>query len=473
MKEEEIVNRHHMFKRPISLKEQGFPGEASMIQSNISRVPSARNHFLFSSLGMNPEAIFVAALQRNSRFAAKTSILFKRSSRNLSKELPRILCVKKAADFWVFSKAGRDLAELHINYEKVEPYPVTVVGPSRAQQAAPLRESHTRESSVLAEPRLCPDTKGAHGGALLRGSIHTGPTDLPRGENERKRKECAIMSEPEESKLAVFEGKQIRKTLYDGTWWFVVEDVVLALIESRDPKQYIQRMKQRDPELGKGWVQIVRTLSIPTEGGAQKLNCANAEGIFRLIQSIPSPKAEPFKRWLARVGKERLDEIENPELSMARMQELYEKKGYPKEWIDKRLRGIAVRQDLTDEWKNRGAKTTLEYAILTNEIMQGAFGLKVEEYKQVKALERENLRDHMTDIELILTMLAEATTTKLHRDRDSRGMVPLKNDAKDGGAVAGRTRKDIETQTDKPVISAENFKQLSAGKQKKLKAKKD
>lgn len=274
------------------------------------------------------------------------------------------------------------------------------------------------------------------------------------------------MSKQDALKLAVFEGKKIRKALHEGEWWFVVEDVVLALIESRDPKQYVQRMKQRDPELSKGWVQIVRTLSIPTDGGSQKLNCANTEGIFRLIQSIPSPKAEPFKRWLARVGKERIDEIENPELAMARMQELYEKKGYPKSWIDKRLRGIAVRQDLTDEWKQRGARNTVEYAILTNEIMQGAFGLKVEEYKQVKALERENLRDHMTDIELILTMLAEATTTKLHRDRDSNGMVPLKKDARDGGAVAGRTRKDIEAQTNQPVISSDNFKQLSTRKTK-------
>jgi hypothetical protein len=155
---------------------------------------------------------------------------------------------------------------------------------------------------------------------------------------------------------------------------------------------------------------------------------------------------------------------------MTRMQELYEKKGYPKEWIDKRLRGIAVRQDLTDEWKNRGARTNSEYAILTNEIMNGAFGLKVEDYKLVKKLKRENLRDHMTDLELILTMLAEATTTKLHRDRDSRGMMPLKKDAKDGGAVAGRTRKDIETQTGKPVISTENFKQMAPGKRRRLKA---
>jgi len=150
------------------------------------------------------------------------------------------------------------------------------------------------------------------------------------------------------------------------------------------------------------------------------------------------------------------------------MQELYEKKGYPKSWIDKRLRGIAVRQDLTDEWKDRGASTKLEFAILTNEIIQSAFNLKVDEYKQVKALKRENLRDHMTDIELILTMLGEATTTKLHRDRDSQGMVPLKKDAQDGGGVAGRTRKDIEQQTGNPVISAGNFKQLTARRTKKL-----
>jgi hypothetical protein len=182
---------------------------------------------------------------------------------------------------------------------------------------------------------------------------------------------------------------------------------------------------------------------------------------------------EPLKRWLARVGKERIDEIENPELAMGRMQELYEKKGYPKEWLDKRLRGIAVRQDLTDEWKDRGASTSVEFAILTNEIMQGTFGLKVDEYKQVKALERENLRDHMTDIELILTMLAEATTTTLHRDRETKGIEPLRRDAKDGGAVAGRTRKDIERQTGKPVVSSGNFKQLSANRQKKLKVEED
>jgi DNA-damage-inducible protein D len=287
-----------------------------------------------------------------------------------------------------------------------------------------------------------------------------------------------IISEPEVSKLVVFEGKQIRKVLHEGAWWFVITDIISVLTDSADPSEYWKKMRKRDPDLGKalqGGGQFVPPLALEfaTAGGPQNLLCWNTEGIFRLIQSIPSPKAEPFKRWLARVGKERLDEIENPELAMARMQELYEKKGYPKEWIDKRLRGIAVRQDLTDEWKNRGARTTLEYAILTNEIMQGAFGLKVEEYKQVKALARENLRDHMTDIELILTMLAEATTTKLHRDRDSNGMIPLKKDAHDGGAVAGRTRKDIEAQSGKPVITGENFKQLPARKAKKVKAIED
>jgi DNA-damage-inducible protein D len=276
-----------------------------------------------------------------------------------------------------------------------------------------------------------------------------------------------------ETRVARFRKRQIRRTIHNNEWWFVITDVVAALTDSVDPQGYLKDMRRRDPELTKGWGQIATPLSIQTAGGPQKLNCANTEGIFRIIQSIPSPRVEPLKRWLARVGRERIDEIENPELAMARMQELYEKKGYPKEWIDKRMRGIAVRQDLTDEWQNRGARSSIEYAILTNEIMQGAFDLKVEEYKQVKGLERENLRDHMTDIELILTMLAEATTTELHRDRDSRGLEPLNKDAQDGGAVAGRTRQDIETQTGKPVISAENFKQLGTRERKRLKRGED
>jgi hypothetical protein len=279
------------------------------------------------------------------------------------------------------------------------------------------------------------------------------------------------MSTEKTSKLAVFEGKRIRKILHEGEWWFSIIDVIDILVGGDRPRKYWNDLKKKLIAEGYGEVsEKIGQLKMLAPDGKQRLtDCANTETMFRIIQSIPSPKVEPLKRWLARVGKERIDEIENPELAMARMQELYEKKGYPKEWIDKRLRGVAVRQDLTDEWKNRGARTTLEYAILTNEIMQGAFGLKVEEYKQLKDLQRENLRNHMTDIELILTMLAEATTTKLHRDRDSQGFVPLKKDAQDGGAVAGRTRKDIEAQTGKPVISSENFKQLGAKGRKLLK----
>ena len=273
------------------------------------------------------------------------------------------------------------------------------------------------------------------------------------------------------SKPALFEGRQIKKILHEGEWWFSVIDVVEVLTGSSIPKRYWSDLKRKLVAEGysEAYEKIVRLKMLAPDGKQRLTDCANTETLFRVIQSIPSPKVEPLKRWLAKVGRERLDEIENPELAMGRMQDLYEKKGYPKEWIDKRLRGIAVRQDLTDEWKERGAESSKEFAILTNEIMQGAFELKVDEYKQVKALVRENLRDHMTDIELILTMLAEATTTKLHRDRDSQGMDPLRKDAKDGGAVAGRTRKDIEQQTGKPVISTENFKQLTGTSSRKLK----
>ena len=269
---------------------------------------------------------------------------------------------------------------------------------------------------------------------------------------------------------AIFQEKTIRRAWHNEEWWFAVVDVVAALTDSADAKQYIKKMRRRDPVLDANWGTTCTPLPLlASDGKMRASNCANIEGVFRIIQAIPSPQAEPFKRWLAQVGYERVKEIENPELAIGRMQELYEKKGYPKEWIDKRLRVIAVRQDLTDEWKARGVASSVEFAILTSEIMQGTFDLKVDDYKQVKSLARENLRDHMTDIELILTMLGEATTTKLHRDRDSQGIAPLKKDAKDGGAVAGRTRKDIEKQSGKPVISTENFKQLKGRAAKRLK----
>jgi DNA-damage-inducible protein D len=224
-------------------------------------------------------------------------------------------------------------------------------------------------------------------------------------------------------RVAVFEGKHIRKIMKEGEWWFSVIDIVEVLTGSNIQKLYWSDLKRKLAKEGYSelYDKIVQLKFAAADGKYYATDCANTETMFRIIQSIPTPKVEPLKQWLARVGYERLEEIENPELSMERMQALYEKKGYPKEWIDKRMRGIAVRQDLTNEWQDRGAKTSLEYAILTNEIMQEAFDLKVDEYKQVKGLAREKLRDHMTDIELILTMLGEATT-KLHRDRDSRGI---------------------------------------------------
>jgi len=271
-------------------------------------------------------------------------------------------------------------------------------------------------------------------------------------------------------KLAVFQGKHIRKIIHEGEWWFSVIDVIETLVGGGRPRKYWNDLKKK--LLAEGYAEVsekIGQLKMAAPDGKMRLtDCANTETLFRLIQSVPSPKVEPLKRWLARVGKERIDEIENPELGMERMKALYEKKGYPKEWIDKRTRGIAVRQDLTDEWKNRGLRNSIEFAILTNEIMQGAFDLDVEDYKQVKGLERENLRDHMTDMELILTMLAEATTTKLHRDRDTLGFEPLKKDARDGGSVAGRTRRDIETQSGQPVVSSGNFRELTPRKPKKI-----
>ncbi len=261
----------------------------------------------------------------------------------------------------------------------------------------------------------------------------------------------------EVTKMAIFKRKSIRKVIYKDEWWFVVEDVVLALIDTANVKDYINKIKLRDAELSKGWGQIVHTLWVETLGGRQQMNCANTEGIFRIIQSVPSSKAEPFKRWLAKVGYERVQEIENPELGTKRTRMLYKLKGYPDGWIEKRMRGIAVRETLTNEWDKRGVKSSLEYAILTNEIMNGAFEMDVEGYKEFKGLQRENLRDHMDDMELILTMLGEAATTRLSKDRDSQGFPKLKIDAKDGGEVAGNARKDIEKKSNKEVSTSKNY----------------
>jgi DNA-damage-inducible protein D len=261
----------------------------------------------------------------------------------------------------------------------------------------------------------------------------------------------------ETTKIALFKGRKIRKTLFQNEWCFVIEDIVLALIESSDPKQYIQRVKLRDPELAKGWVQIVHTLDVATEGGLQKMLCATTEGIFRIIQSIPSPKAEPFKKWLAKVGYERIQEIENPELATKRTRILYKLKGYSDGWIEKRMRGIAIREELTDEWQKRGAREEKDYEILTAEISKATFGVTPSQYKKLKGLGRENLRDHMDDFELIFNMLGERSTTEIHRQEDSKGIPKLKKDANRGGRIAGNARKELEKELGRTIASKKNF----------------
>jgi DNA-damage-inducible protein D len=198
-----------------------------------------------------------------------------------------------------------------------------------------------------------------------------------------------------ESSLAIFQGENIRRTWYNGEWWFSIIDVVGVLSESVDPKGYLKDMRRRDKEISKGWGQIATPLIIFTSGGKQKMNCANTEGLFRIIQSIPSKKAEPFKLWLAKVGYERVQEIENPELAQKRMKELYKLKDYSDDWIEKRVRGIVIRDELTDEWNKRGVQEKRNYAILTAEISKATFGMTPSEYKKLKGLKRENLRDHM------------------------------------------------------------------------------
>ena len=268
------------------------------------------------------------------------------------------------------------------------------------------------------------------------------------------------------TKIAIFRKKEIRKTIYNNEWWFVIEDVVQALTDSVQPKGYVKDMRRRDEELSKGWVQIATTLEIETSGGLQKMNCANTEGIFRIIQSIPSPKAEPFKRWLAKVGYERVQEIEDPELATKRTRALYKAKGYPDSWIEKRMRGIEVRETLTDEWQKRGVKEDQEYAILTAEISKATFGMTPSEYQKFKGLDRENLRDHMNDLELIFSMLGEASTTEIAQNKDTHGFKENKGAAREGGSVAGKARKDLEKKTKRKVSTQKNYLRIGRTKKK-------
>ncbi len=275
-----------------------------------------------------------------------------------------------------------------------------------------------------------------------------------------------------ETKLAIFKGREIRRTLHNDEWWFSVVDVCGTLTDSRDAGAYWRKLKQRLKMEGSEVVTICHGLKlVATDGKKRQTDCANTEGIFRIIQSIPSPKAEPFKRWLAKVGYERVQEIEDPELATRRTKALYRAKGYSEAWIEKRMRGIAVRAELTDEWKRRGVKEQPEYAILTAEISKAAFGMTPSEYKEFKGLQRENLRDHMTDLELIFSMLGEAATTEITRKQDARNFPENKVAAQKGGKIAGDAREKLEIETEDNVISSENYLMEPEG-HKRLKNKK-
>ncbi len=261
--------------------------------------------------------------------------------------------------------------------------------------------------------------------------------------------------------LALFQGKGIRRVWYKNEWFYSVIDIIEILTESPSPRQYWGVLKQREAQL----LTICLQLKLPSRDGKKyATDCVNTKNTFRLIQSIPSKKAEPFKQWLAQVGKERLDEINDPELAQERMKALYKQKGYPKDWIDKRLRGIAIRQNLTDEWKQRGAEEQRDFEILTAEIAKATFGITPFEHKKIKGLQRENLRDHMDDFELIFTMLGEKSTTEIHRVNNTQGVSKLQHDAKAGGKIAGDARKALEKQIGKQVVTKKNF--LTTGKKK-------
>ena len=275
------------------------------------------------------------------------------------------------------------------------------------------------------------------------------------------------------TKIALFKGKQIRKTIHKDEWWFSIVDVIEALTDTARPRKYWNDLKKK--LVNEGYIELsekIGQLKLESPDGKKySTDCANTEGIFRLIQSIPSPKAEPFKRWLAKVGYERIQEIEDPELATKRTRALYKAKGYSSDWIEKRMRGVAIREELTDEWGERGATTSRDYAILTAEISKATFGMTPSEYKKHKNIKKQNLRDHMTDLELIFSMLGERATSEITKTNDSQGMTKLHKDATEGGKIAGDARSKLEEKTGEKVASKENY--LSGGDQvKKLEDRK-
>jgi prophage antirepressor-like protein len=269
------------------------------------------------------------------------------------------------------------------------------------------------------------------------------------------------------SKIKLFESKQIRSvwSKEELQWYFSVVDIIDVLTDSSNPTDYLKKIRKRDLVLGAYIGTNCPQVEMLSNGKKRKILAANTKTLLRIIQSIPSPKAEPFKLWLAKVGTDRLDEIENPELATQRTRELYKAKGYAEDWIEKRMRSIAIREELTDEWKNRGIKQQKEYSILTAEISKATFGLTPTEYKKVKGLRSQNLRDHMTDLELIFSMLGEASTKEIVVNTNPVGFIPNKKAANAGGKIAGDARKQLEIKSGKKVISSNNF--LPKNKQNK------
>ena len=267
-------------------------------------------------------------------------------------------------------------------------------------------------------------------------------------------------------KLQLFEGKRIRH-IYDeenNKWYFSIEDIVKILTDSVNPKDYIKKLRKRDEELSEGWGQIVTPLKMQTAGGVQKVNCADMAGIFRIIQSIPSKKAEPIKQWLAKVGQERVQEMADPATAIDRARETYKKLGRSDKWIQQRMTGQETRNKLTDYWKDHEITEGEEYAILTNIIHQEWSGLSVKEHKNLKGLKSQNLRDHMSEAELIFTALAELSTRQVAESENATGMEENKKAAIKGGKVANRARKDFEETTGQKVVTGDNFLPLKKNK---------
>ncbi|MFT4297748.1 MAG: Bro-N domain-containing protein [Candidatus Woesearchaeota archaeon] len=263
--------------------------------------------------------------------------------------------------------------------------------------------------------------------------------------------------------LVVFQNKKIRRIWFNDEWWFSIIDIIGVLTQTDRARKYWSDLKSKLQDEGFQLSEKIGQLKLKADDGKLRLtDCANTKNMFRIIQSIPSTKAEPFKQWLAQVGYERIEEIENPELGQNRIKQYYELKGYPKDWIDKRLRGITIRQELTDEWKKREVTTEAEFAILTNEICKATFDKTIDEYKHFKNIKKKshNLRDHMTDWELILTMVGEKATTDITISKDVKGFPKLKETANEGGDIASDTRKQIEEKTGKSLISSNNYLNL-------------